>query len=119
MKDYKIKLEEEKKLLEEELSDLGKVSKGGDWEATPEEEPTISREVQDEGDMSERAEYYEERSIKLNSLEKRLLAINKSLEKIENGGYGICEECGKEIEIDRLEANTAAPTCKICMEKII
>ena len=34
-------------------------------------------------------------------------------------GYGICENCKKEIENDRLEVNPAAKTCKECMDKII
>lgn len=114
---YKTKLEEEKKLLEDELGEIGRVDKTGDWEATPEEEIT-SQEVPDEGDMAERAEDYEERSIKLNRLETRLSDINKALGKIENDKYGICENCGKPIEEDRLEANPAALTCKECMDKI-
>ena len=115
---YKAKLEEEKKLLEEELSTLGQVDKTGDWKATPDSEMNV-QEVQDEGDMADRAEDYEERSIKLNSLESRLSDINKALEKIETGEYGICENCKKKIEGDRLEVNPAAKTCKECMDKII
>jgi len=115
---YKIKLEEEKKLLEDELSDLGRVDKTGDWEATPEDEMN-TQEVQDDGDMAERAEDYEERSIKLNLLELRLSDINEALEKIEGDNYGVCENCKKEIERDRLEVNPAALTCKKCMDKII
>lgn len=118
VKIYKTKLEEEKKLLEDELSALGQVDKTGDWEATPESDMS-SQEVQDEGDMAERAEDYEERSVKLNSLEIRLSDINEALEKIEGNNYGICENCKKEIEEDRLEVNPAARTCKECMEKII
>ena len=116
---YKTKLEEEKKLLEEELGGLGQIDNKGDWTATPEEEEMNSQEVQDEGDMAERAADYEERSIKLNSLEERLLDINKALEKIDGGSYGICEICGEKIESDRLEVNPAAPTCKKCMDKVI
>jgi len=115
---YKTKLEEEKKLLEDELSNLGHVDMTGDWEASPEDE-TNSQEVQDEGDMAERSEDYEERSIKLNSLEVRLSDINKALKNIESGNYGICENCKKEIEKDRLEVNPAALTCKECMDKVI
>lgn len=119
IKDYKTKLEEEKSLLQEELSLLGKKDTDGDWEATPEENDTVAQEVQDEGDMAERSEEYEERSMKLNSLEKRLSDINKALGKIESENYGVCEVCGKEIEEDRLEVNPAATTCKECMEKVI
>jgi RNA polymerase-binding transcription factor DksA len=118
IKIYKTKLEEEKKLLEEELGSLGKVDSDGDWEATPDSEMS-NQEVQDEADMAEKASDYEERSIKLNALEKRLSDINKALGKIENGGYGVCENCNKKVEEDRLEANPAASTCKECMNKII
>ena len=114
----KTKLEEEKKLLESELSELGRVDKTGDWEAVPESE-NAGQEVQDEGDMAGRAEDYEERSMKLNLLETRLGDINKALGKIETKGYGICEVCGKDVEEDRLEVNPAAKTCKECMEKVI
>lgn len=118
MKIYKIKLEEEKKLLIEELHKLGKVDEDGDWEATPDSE-TSSQEVQDEASMAEKTEDYRERSVKLNLLEERLSDINKALEKIEGCTYGVCENCNKRIEEDRLEANPAALTCKECMEKII
>ncbi len=113
---YKEKLEKEKKILEEELGSLGRVDEGGDWEATPENEVSV-QEVQDEADMAERAEDYEEKSIKLASLEARLNDVSQALEEIETDKYGICESCGKEIEEDRMEANPAAHTCKECMEK--
>lgn len=114
---YKIKLENEKKLLEEQLGTLGVKDKSGDWEATPENELS-SQEVQDEADLSERAEDYEQRSSKLILLEQRLIDINEALEKINYHSFGVCEGCQKEIEMDRLEANPAARTCKECMEKI-
>lgn len=115
---YKTKLEEEKKLLEDELSELGQVDKKGDWEATSDDELS-AQEVPDDGDLAERSEDYEERSIKLNSLETRLADIKVALEKIDNGGFGICENCEKKIEEDRLEVNPAAKTCKECMNKVI
>lgn len=118
LNNYKTKLEEEKKLLEDELGSLGQVDKTGDWEAIPEEE-IKSQEVQDDGDMAERSEDYQERSIKLNSLETRLANINKALEKIHGDSFGLCANCGKEIEEDRLEVNPAALTCKECMNKVV
>jgi len=37
-----------------------------------------------------------------------------------NGGnYGICEVCKKKIEMDRLEVNPAARTCKERMDKVV
>ena len=112
----KIQLEEEKKLLESELASIGKVDKDGDWEAKPEEQTTGPEA--DENDLADRSEDYEERSSILESLETRLEDINNALFKIENGNFGICEKCQKQIEEDRLEINPAAPTCKDCMEKI-
>jgi RNA polymerase-binding transcription factor DksA len=111
---YKEKLEAEKKLLEEELGSLGKVDETGDWQAVPETEIN-TQEVQDEADMADRSEDFEERALKVDRLEARLIDVNKALEEIENNKYGKCETCGKEIEEDRLEANPAAHTCKACM----
>lgn len=115
---YKNKLEEEKKVLLEELNSIGKVDKNGDWEAAPEGEMS-SQEVQDEADMADKAEDYEKRSSILNSLEKRLGDINNALEKIESNTYGGCEICGEVIEEDRLEVNPSAKTCKVCIDKKI
>ena len=117
-KNYKIKLEDEKKLLEDELSSLGQVDKTGDWKAVPENE-MANQEVQDEADMADRAEDFEERSSKLDLLEIRLANVKKALDKIENQEFGKCEKCQKEIEEDRLEVNPAALTCKECMNKIV
>lgn len=114
---YKTKLEEEKKLLEDELSSMGKLDKEtGEWEATP---PSQTAPEADESDMADRTEDYEERSSILSTLEERFKDINDALTKIENGTYGICEVSGQPIEEDRLEANPAARTCKACMEKVV
>lgn len=113
---YKTKLEEEKKLLEEELSGIGQLDKTtGEWEATPEEE---SAPLSDESDMSDRSEDYNEKSAITETLDERLEDINRALSKMGSESYGICESCGSSIEEDRLEANPAARTCKACMEKV-
>ena len=51
------------------------------------------------------------------NLESRLKNINLALEKIEKGKYGICEKCGKEIPIDRLEIFPEARFCLKCNQK--
>lgn len=114
---YKTKLEEEKKLLEDELSSMGKLDKEtGEWEATP---PSQSAPEADESDMADRTEDYGERSAITETLDQRLDDINNALQKIQGGNYGTCEVCGNQIEEDRLEANPAARTCKACMEKVV
>lgn len=112
---YKTRLEEEKKVLLEELSSMGKLDKDtGEWEATPEEQTAPEA---DESDMADRSEDYTERSATTVALDARLDDINNALGKIESGSYGKCELCGNDIEEDRLDANPAARTCKACMEK--
>ena len=48
-------------------------------------------------------------------LEGRLMDIVSALQKIDNGNFGICEECSQEIEEDRLEANPSSKTCQAHM----
>ena len=48
------------------------------------------------------------------SLEKKLQDIIDALEKMEKGIYGICENCQKEIPIERLKANPSAKVCLDC-----
>lgn len=114
---YKEKLLSEKTSAEEDISLIAKKDEHGDWEAVPETE-IINQEVPDEADMAERSEDYEERTIKVNSLEKKIKNIEIALEKIEKGEYGICEVCGKKIEAERLDINPSAATCTVCMNKV-
>ena len=44
---------------------------------------------------------------------EQLRQIEKALERIEEGTYGTCEICGKEIPVDRLEA---VPWTTLCIE---
>lgn len=112
---HKHALEEEKKLIETELSSIGIYDESTQsWIAKPEEE---SAPLSDENDMADRSELYEEDSAVMKTLNGRLADIKKSLEAIDNGTYGICTLCGSPIEEDRLNANPSAHTCKACMEK--
>lgn len=44
------------------------------------------------------------------NLESQLKDTNDALEKMEKGTYGICENTGKEISVERLKAYPAART---------
>ena len=46
--------------------------------------------------------------------ESVLEAIDKALERIDDGTYGTCERCGKEIAEERLEARPYAELCIDC-----
>ena len=43
--------------------------------------------------------------------------IRQSLEDIENGEYGICEDCGEDISIERLKARPVTSFCISCKTK--
>ncbi|MBN2471352.1 MAG: TraR/DksA C4-type zinc finger protein [Anaerolineae bacterium] len=50
------------------------------------------------------------------STEKRLRLVEDALTKFKQGTYGTCENCGKEIDIARLEAIPYTPYCLECAE---
>jgi len=53
--------------------------------------------------------------LKLKGRERKLLKkIDEAIEKIDNGTYGICENCGEEINIKRLEARPVTTMCIEC-----
>lgn len=53
--------------------------------------------------------------LKLRGRERKLLKkIEEVLEKIESGTYGICESCGEEINVKRLEARPVTTMCIEC-----
>lgn len=113
---YKTALEAALKTVTAELQGLGihNPENAEDWIATPTDTETGEA---DENVAADRAEDLEERSAILADLETRYNAINHALTKIEEGTYGICEVSGEQIELERLEANPAARTCKAHMEE--
>lgn len=44
--------------------------------------------------------------------------IMNSLLKLRNGAYGICEDCGKQIEEERLKVIPTAAVCVTCCMQI-
>lgn len=108
---YKTRLLEEKRKLEEELSSLGKKNEQNpsDWEASS---PDIGLGETDPIDKADNFEEFENNTAIVGNLETRLDHVNNALLRIEDGTYGYCEVSNEPIEIDRLNANPAAKTCK-------
>jgi DnaK suppressor protein len=50
-------------------------------------------------------------------VDRRLITIRKALTKIRLGRYGLCENCGKMIDTDRLAVNPTAELCIKCEKK--
>ena len=58
------------------------------------------------------------RTLRIRDRESKLIRkIRQSLEDIENGEYGICEDCGEEISIERLKARPVTSLCIGCKTK--
>ncbi len=114
IKKLKEKLENEKKELEQQLEKFAKKGKiPDDWETKFPHYNGESGSGALERAADEVEEYEILRSIE-QSLELKLRNINLALEKIKKGNYGICEKCGGEIEIERLEVIPEAQFCKKC-----
>ena len=50
-------------------------------------------------------------------LEQGIREINQALKKIKNGTYGICEECGRPISLNRLKIRPQAIYCIKCKKR--
>ncbi len=68
-------------------------------------------------DPADRASFESDMSYKLRlkDRERKLIPkIKEALERIEEGTYGICEECGEEISEERLIARPVTTLCIKC-----
>ena len=48
---------------------------------------------------------------------KLIIKIKEALERLDNGTFGICEACGKEISEERLKARPVTTLCIECKKK--
>ena len=72
-------------------------------------------------DPLDRAVFDSERNftLRIRDRENMLIRkIRKSLEDIEEGVYGICEECGEDISVERLKARPVTHHCIRCKTRI-
>jgi RNA polymerase-binding transcription factor DksA len=111
---YKKKLEDESKDIEESLKGFAKKDPAvpDDWDTTF---PSFGA-AQSPEENADAVEDYENKVGVEHELELRLREIEMALEKINLHTFGVCEKCGKEIEKERLMANPEAKLCEKCME---
>ena len=113
IEESKQKLLSEKRSIEKLLSGFAKKDQKmqGDWDTNF---PKMGEKSSfSSGALEERQDEIEEYETELSeefALENRLREVNTALEQIEKNGYGACTECGKDIPLDRLQANPAATT---------
>lgn len=102
---YKKKLEGQRDLLAGEIKALEVPPDFGDFPGEDDET--------DEGE-----EKYNQKSA-VDSLKERLSDIEVALIKINNNSYGVCKECGKEIEAEVLDVVPESELCRDCKKKNI
>lgn len=101
-----------KRLLIRELEDL--LGKDGNSIRsiieTSDQSPDFTDQASLESDM--------DLNIHMKERDSRLLVkVKEALERLEDGTYGICEECGKEISELRLKARPVTTMCITCKRK--
>lgn len=114
IQELKKKLELQRNSLQKELESFATEDKNlkHNWDA--------KYPNREDGDKEEEADEMQEYDNALSleySLELKLKDVKVALEKIDKGGYGICENCGKEIGEERLKACPEAKTCLKCGQK--
>ncbi|MFQ5540653.1 MAG: TraR/DksA family transcriptional regulator [Candidatus Paceibacteria bacterium] len=116
VQEFKARLEKERDILKRELSSLGSRNPDNpaDWEPAKPAGDTFDADRNENADI---VEALHENNAAMNELEARLSNVNLALTKIEKGTYGVCEESGDDIELERLNANPAARMCLAHMKK--
>lgn len=70
-------------------------------------------------DLNDRATQEEEFSLELRTRDRQrklMHKIDKTLERINSGDFGYCDQCGEEIGFRRLEARPTAELCIDCKQ---
>ena len=74
--------------------------------------------IQDIGDEAANI-YNKQVLLSLNENERmRLQEVDEALDRIGNGTYGICEECGGQISLKRIEVRPVAKYCVPCLTQL-
>ena len=60
----------------------------------------------------------EKNAVLISVLERKLKDIDAALRSIDKGRYGICERCGEEIGVGRLEIKPDATLCVKCQAEV-
>ena len=71
-------------------------------------------------DLADRASAESDRTFTLRLRDRELRLIRKirqALQRIDDGTYGICEECGEDISLARLKARPVTRLCINCKAK--
>lgn len=107
-------LDEQRTKLEQEL---GKFTKKSQHVADDFDTQFPEYGDKEDENAAEVAEYINNLPVE-EGLEKTLRDVNKTLERIDKGTYGVCKYCGKAIEEKRLMARPTSSACVECKKTI-
>src|SRR5690606_2291156 len=110
---YQKRLEQERDRLEEMIEEARlELQEARQTESSAERSPDPGNA--EAGSM--KFEYEKELSMQQNSIDL-LHKVQTALARIEAGEYGLCESCGKEIPVARLDALPYATLCVDCARR--
>jgi RNA polymerase-binding transcription factor DksA len=113
--ELKIRLESEMLELKKEISDISIPDTAATGGYDAKETNTFDGVLDNADQASEMTDIHNNNAI-LQILEERELSVQRALDAMFHGKYGICNECGKQIEHKRLLINAAATACIEHME---
>ncbi len=106
---YKTLLKEKRNEVRQRIDHLREVAVESNYKESSGDHSGYSFHMADQGtDAMEREKAF----LFLSREEKYLQQIDRALERISQGEYGICRVCGNEIDARRLEL---VPTTRICV----
>ena len=108
----KVQLKKFKTLLTEKRDEIVKKAK----QTLSEDMMLDANDLPDEMDLAS-SEYLQSFTFRLRGREKAFLdKIQKAIDKIDNGTFGVCDDCGDKISVKRLEARPETTLCIRCKE---
>jgi DnaK suppressor protein len=111
-RDTRARIERERDDAIQRLRHLG-ITPDGDGAARP----AGGDHPLDEGDHAQESERQDLSFITRERLADRINRLTAALERINEGTYGTCEECGGPIEASRLAALPEVTTCLECQRR--
>ena len=97
-------VEKQRERLEELRAELARMVEGLEEDQQDRAESEGDMTENDSGDMSQSLFTREMDATVEQTMEKRLESVDRALQKIEEGTYGICDDTGEPIPRGRLEA---------------
>lgn len=112
MKNVRARLERERNQLIERLREMGVIDRDVD------PRPSGLSNVFDEAESVQIDERREMGMMTRARVAERITRLTAALQRVEEGTYGVCQECGGRIEPARLRALPEAETCVKCQERL-